>query len=335
MPVNVLVLGAGTWGTTLAGHLHGGGHQVRVWEYAPEVVAELERSRRHPKLPDVEIPGGIEFTTEIQTAASGMEIVVCAVPAGHVRETFRGLAGGGYSGQMVVICSKGIEDGTHALLSEVVSDELGAASRGRIGVLSGPSHAEEVSRQIPTAVTASAEDIALAERIRDLFMTPTFRIYTQTDLVGVELAAALKNVIAIACGISDGLGFGDNSKAALMTRGLSEIVRLGIHLGARAETFYGLAGIGDLMVTCMSGHSRNRNFGYHLGRGLTTNEALEQVGMVVEGYYTVRAAAELAVEHGIEMPITVGVDDVVFKGLRPLEAGSALMMRDPGREMEM
>ncbi len=333
--MNILVLGAGTWGITLAGQLHGNGHQVRVWEYVPEVVAELQRSRRHPKLPGMEIPGGIEFTTEIQSAASGTQIIVCAVPAANVRETFRGLAGGGYSGQMIVICSKGIENGTHALLSAVVCDELGAASLGQIGVLSGPSHAEEVSRKIPTAVTASAGDITLAERIRDLFMTPTFRIYTQTDLVGVELAAALKNVIAIACGISDGLGFGDNSKAALMTRGLSEIIRLGIRLGARAETFYGLAGIGDLMVTCMSGHSRNRNFGYHLGQGLTTSEALERVGMVVEGYYTVRAAAELAAQHGIEMPITVGVGDVVFKGLPPLEAVSALMMRHPKSEMEI
>jgi glycerol-3-phosphate dehydrogenase (NAD(P)+) len=219
------------------------------------------------------------------------------------------------------------------LLHEVAGQELGPAAAGKIGVLSGPSHAEEVSRDIPTAVTAAATEMAVAEQIRDLFMAPRFRVYTQTDLVGVELAAGLKNVIAIACGISDGLGFGDNSKAGLITRGLSEIVRLGLKMGARQETFYGLAGIGDLVVTCTSRHSRNRNFGEYIGQGLSAEAALKAVGQVVEGYYTVRAAVSLARVHQIEMPICEAVAGVLFQGMKALQMVSALMMREPKSEV--
>jgi glycerol-3-phosphate dehydrogenase (NAD(P)+) len=228
---------------------------------------------------------------------------------------------------------QGHRAGHNALLADIAREELGAAAEGRVGVLSGPSHAEEVSRDIPTAVTATAPDLALAETFRDWFMSPRFRVYTQTDLVGVELAAALKNVIAIACGISDGLGFGDNSKAALMTRGQSELVRLGLKMGARPETFYGLAGIGDLIVTCMSRHSRNRNFGHFLGQGLTPEAALKAVGMVVEGYYTVHAAVELARLHRVDMPITEGVAAILFQGLKPAAALELLMGRGPKSEV--
>jgi glycerol-3-phosphate dehydrogenase (NAD(P)+) len=352
--MNILTLGGGTWGITLACLLAKNGHGVRVWEFDPKVVEVLRRERRHPKLDELNIPpdlfigsdlkealdlplsakGGVSAVTGKGQGGEGIEVIVCAVPAAHVRATCRRLAGAGYAGQLFVICSKGIEENTHALLGDVALEELGAPARGRIGVLSGPSHAEEVSRDIPTAVTATAPEMELAEAIRDLFMTPRFRVYTQTDMVGVELAAALKNVIAIACGVSDGLGFGDNSKAALMTRGLSEIVRLGMKMGARQETFYGLAGIGDLVVTCMSRHSRNRNFGFHVGRGLAPEAALREVGMVVEGYYTVRAAVGLAHAHQVEMPISEGVAGVLFGSLTPLQAVSALMLRGPKSELQ-
>jgi len=335
--MNLLTLGGGTWGITLACLLGKNGHAVRVWEFDPDVAGYLLHHRGHPKLPGLEVPPDIVITSDLAQALDAQghppEAIVCAVPAAHVRITCRNLAKQGYAGQLFVIASKGIEQETHALLHDVAGQELGPASTGKIGVLSGPSHAEEVSRNIPTAVTATATEMAVAEQIRDLFMAPRFRVYTQTDLVGVELAAGLKNVIAIACGISDGLGFGDNSKAGLITRGLSEIVRLGLKVGARPETFYGLAGIGDLVVTCTSRHSRNRNFGEHIGKGLGADEALKAVGQVVEGYYTARAAVSLAREHQVEMPICEGVASVLFKGLKPLEAVSALMMREPKSEV--
>jgi glycerol-3-phosphate dehydrogenase (NAD(P)+) len=335
--MNLLTLGGGTWGITLACLLAKNGHAVRVWEFDAAVVEHLRRERGHPKLPGLVIPKDLPITSDLREALAAqpqpVQAIVCAVPAAHVRLTCRSLAKQGYAGQLFVIASKGIEQETHALLHDVAGQELGPASNAKIGVLSGPSHAEEVSRDIPTAVTATAPDMAIAEQIRDLFMAPRFRVYTQTDLVGVELAAGLKNVIAIACGISDGLGFGDNSKAGLITRGLSEIVRLGLKMGARQETFYGLAGIGDLVVTCTSRHSRNRNFGEHIGKGMQAEDALKAVGQVVEGYYTVRAAVGLAAEHQTEMPISEGVAAVLFKGLKPLEAVSALMMREPKSEM--
>jgi glycerol-3-phosphate dehydrogenase (NAD(P)+) len=258
---------------------------------------------------------------------AGAEVLVCAVPAAHLRATCQRVAAEGYAGQPFVICTKGIEQGTLALLHEVAAQELGAPGRGRVAVLSGPSHAEEVSRGLPTAVTVAAEDPALAAQVQALFMTPRFRVYTQSDLVGVELGAALKNVIAIACGISDGLGFGDNAKAGLVTRGLAEILRLGLALGARPETFYGLAGMGDLVVTCMSRHSRNWRFGSLIGQGHAAQEALAAVGMVVEGYYTVQAGVALARREGVELPITEAVAAVLFEGLEPGKAVSALMLR--------
>lgn len=368
--MNILVLGGGTWGITLACLLARNGHGVRVWEFDPKVVDLLRRERTHPKLPGLEIPPGMFITSDMAEAlqpspappvgkgpadgvavpppsppgergkggeagrgGEAVEAILCVVPAAHTRATCKALKQAGYAGQLLILASKGIEQGTHALLTDIAREELGAGSAGRVGVLSGPSHAEEVSRGIPTAVTATAPDLAVAEQIRDLFMTSRFRVYTQTDLVGVELAAALKNVIAIACGISDGLGFGDNSKAALMTRGQSEIVRLGTKMGAKPETFYGLAGIGDLIVTCMSRHSRNRNFGHFLGQGMSVDEALKAVGMVVEGYYTVRAAVELARLHQVDMPITEGVGAILFQGLAPAAAFEMLMGRGPKSEM--
>ncbi len=328
------VLAAGTWGITLAALLREKGLEVAVWEFSPDVVAELTATRRHPKLPHLEIPQGILISTDLPAVLAEAETIVCVVPAAHMRQTCRRVAEAGYSGQAFVICSKGIEQGSHALLGDVAAEELGERSAGRIGVLSGPSHAEEVSRGLPTAVASAAGELELAERIRELFMTPRFRVYTQTDMVGVELAGALKNVIAIACGASDGLGFGDNSKAALITRGISEIARLGARMGALPETFFGLAGIGDLVVTCMSPHSRNWKFGSLIGKGWSAEEALREVGMVVEGYHTVRAAVELADSRATEMPISRAVADVIFHGKNPSEAVATLMLREPKSEME-
>ncbi len=332
--MKVAVLAAGTWGITLATLLFRKGLAVRVWEHDASLVEALRATRRHPNLPHLEIPEALPLTADLSEALQGAEVVACVVPAAHMRETCRRVRDSGYRGQPFVICSKGIEGGTHALLSEVAEAELGPRVRPVLGVLSGPSHAEEVSREIPTAVTAAARELAVAERIRDLFMTPRFRIYTQTDLTGVELAGALKNVIAIACGASDGLGFGDNAKAALITRGMSEIVRLGTAMGAKPETFFGLAGMGDLVVTCMSPHSRNWKFGSLIGRGRTADEALAEVGMVVEGYHTVRAAVGLAQKQQVEMPISQAVGEVIFQGKPAQEAVAALMLRDPKSEME-
>jgi len=331
--MQITVLSAGTWGISLAALLHHKGHSVRVWEFAQSVVDELLRTRRHPKLADFEIPGPIAIDTDLRAMLAGAEAVVCAVPAAHLRATCKRARAEGYAGQPFVICSKGIEQGTLDLMHEVAAQELGAGARSHIVQLSGPSHAEEVSRGLPTAVTVAGESLAEAEAVQALFMTPRFRVYTQTDLVGVELGAALKNVIAIACGISDGLGFGDNAKAGLVTRGLAEILRLGLVMGARAETFYGLAGMGDLVVTCMSRHSRNWKFGSLIGQGRNSEQALAEVGMVVEGYYTVQAAEALARREAVEMPITEAVAAVLFKGLKPLEAVSGLMLRDPKSEL--
>ncbi len=302
-----------------------------MWEFAQGVVDELTRTRRHPKLGDFAVPAGIALSTDMAAQLAGAEAVVCVVPAAHLRATCRSAAASGYAGQLFVVCTKGIEQGTLSMMHEVATEELGTGAQ--VALLSGPSHAEEVSRGLPTAVVAAAETLPVAEEVQVLFMAPTFRVYTQTDLVGVELGAALKNVIAIACGISDGLGFGDNAKAALMTRGLSELLRLGLAMGARPETFYGLAGMGDLVVTCMSRHSRNWRFGSLVGQGRTPDEALAEVGMVVEGYYTVQAAVALAAAKGVDMPITQAVAAVLFEGRRPLEAVSGLMLREAKSEV--
>lgn len=331
--MNVTVLSAGTWGISLATLLHGKGETVRVWEHSAEVVAAIVQSRRHPKLPDVRVPEEMAVSGDLAGALADSEVIVCAVPAAHLRETCERVAQSGtYRGQLFIVGTKGIEHGTHALMHQVAEQALGEAAAGRVALLSGPSHAEEVSRGMPTAVSVACTDAEAAARAQALFMTPRFRVYTQPDVVGVALGSSLKNIIAIACGTSDGLGFGDNAKAGLITRGLSEILRLGTAMGARPETFSGLTGIGDLVVTCMSQHSRNWRFGYLLGQGRPPDTALAEVGMVVEGYYTVRAALELAGERGVEMPISQAVAAVVFQGMKPMEAVTGLMLRDPKSE---
>ncbi len=330
----ITVLGGGTWGMSLAHVLHDAGHDVRVWEFVPSVVETLIRTRRHPKLPKLVIPEDMQFSTDLAQSLRGAEAIVCAVPMEHLRRTAKSVVAAGYAGQPVIIGSKGIEDGTYALTVDVWSEELGAAGAGRVGVLYGPSLADEVSASLPTAVVSSAADPALMERIRVLFNRPWFRVYVQPDVRGVELGGAIKNVIAIACGVSDGLGFGYNAKAALMTRGLAEMVRLGAHMGARPDTLYGMAGVGDLIVTCASPHGRNWKFGSLLGQGRTPDQALAEVGQAVEGRYTVRAARALADKLGVEMPIAHAVYDVVYQGHVPREILATLMLRDPSSEAQ-
>jgi len=332
--MNIAVLSAGTWGISLASLLEGNGHAVRVWEFAQAVVDDIVATGRHPKLKDFQVPTSLQLTTDMEEALKDAETIVCVVPAAHMRATCERVRAEGYAGQMFVVCTKGIEQGTLQLMHQVALEGLGPQAEGRVVTLSGPSHAEEVSLGLPTAVAVAGDSPEMAERTQALFMTPRFRVYTQSDLLGVELGAALKNVIAIACGISDGLGFGDNAKAGLITRGLSEILRLGVAMGARPESFSGLAGLGDLVVTCMSRHSRNWQFGNHIGKGSPPEEALAAVGMVVEGYYTVQAAVELAQREGVEMPITAMVAAVLFKGIPPIEAVSGLMMREARHEVD-
>jgi len=329
----VTVLGAGAWGMSLAYVLHDAGHAVRVWEFVPEVVATLERTRKHPKLPKMVIPADLHFSADLAASVKGAEILVCAVPAEHLRDTARAVVRAGYAGQVVIIGSKGIESGTHALSAEVWSQELGAAGAGKVGVLYGPSLADEVSIGLPTTVVASAEDRALIERIHRLFHRPWFHVYLQPDLRGVELCGALKNVIAIACGVSDGLGYGTNAKAALMTRGLGEMVKIGVAMGAQAHTFYGMAGIGDLIVTCTSPHGRNWKYGSLLGQGRTADQALAEVGQVVEGRYTVRAALELGELLGLTLPIVRAVHAMAYEGRTAREVAAALLPDDPYSEI--
>ncbi|MDH4225049.1 MAG: NAD(P)-dependent glycerol-3-phosphate dehydrogenase [Deltaproteobacteria bacterium] len=333
--MNILVLSAGVWGTTLAALLGSKGHRIRVWEFDPAVVEAIRKTGHHPRLAHLDMPPTLEVTTDMAHGLEDAEIIVCVAPAEHVRATLSQLAGLGYNGQPVIMASKGIERGTHALMADVARQALGEKSDGKICLLSGPTIAFEVSKGMPTVITATAVDIALAQQVQKLFRTPRFRVYTQTDMVGVEIASALKNVVAIACGIIDGLGFGSNSKAGLITRGLWEIVRLGVSLGARQETFFGIAGMGDLVVTCTSPDSRNRSFGELIGKGMRVQEALKQIGMVVEGFYSVQAALDLAAEKGVELPIIQAVSEVTQGRMTPLEAVNSLMLREAKGETEL
>lgn len=332
-PPPVAVLGAGSWGTALAISLAQGGHAVRLWARRPEAAAEMERARRNePYLPGAEIPPGVAVTSSLDGAVDGAGVWVVAVPSQTVRAVVAPLADRASGDLTVVSVAKGIENGTLLTTSAVLRDVLPAADPDRIGVLYGPSHAEEVARGRPTSVVAAFRQRAEAEAVQALFMRPALRVYANTDLVGVEVGGSVKNVMAVAAGMSDGLGLGDNAKAALVTRGLAEITRLGLALGARPDTFAGLAGLGDLVVTCFSQHSRNRAFGERVGRGETRAEALGHSTMVVEGVRTTESVGALARGLGVEMPITEAVSDILFGGLDPADAVGHLMERDPTLE---
>lgn len=321
----VAVLGAGSWGTTLAIHLTKKGERVRLWEYAEEQVNRLLAARENTKfLPGIAIPREIFITSNMEEACDGAGAVIIVTPSHAVREVMRGLSGSIEEGVLVVSCVKGLEEETLMRPSQVIEEVLGR----RVGVLSGPSHAEEVSREIPTTVVAASVLPETREFIKRLFMTPNFRVYTNDDLIGVELGGAVKNIIAIAAGISDGLRFGDNTKAALLTRGLAEMTRLGVAMGARAETFAGLSGIGDLVVTCTSRYSRNRHLGEMIGKGKTLKEALKEMVMVAEGVRTTRAACRLAERFRVDLPITKEVFKILFEEKDPREAVKELMLRE-------
>ena len=308
------------------------GCAVSLWGAFSDYIELLKEKRENVKfLPGVSIPHEVGFTADINEAVRGASLIVVAVPSHFMRVVMERLSGVDLGGPIFVTVSKGIENDTLKRMSEIIGEVL---KPERIAVLSGPSHAEETARGIPTSVVAASKNSEDAKFVQKLFNSNTFRVYTNSDVVGVELGGALKNVIAIAAGISDGLGFGDNSKAALMTRGIAEMMRLGIALGGSAKTFSGLSGIGDLITTCISRHSRNRNFGEMIGKGLSVEEALKSTEMVVEGYRTTKSVHQICEKSNVQMPIAQEVYKVLYEGKKPLKAVSDLMMRDLKAELE-
>jgi len=328
----ISVIGSGGWGTAVAIMLAENGHEVTLWSYLKEESDNLKKYRENkPFLPGVKIPESIEFTSELSACLSGRDLCVTATPSHAIRLTARSMAPYIKDGQIIVNISKGIEEGTYLTLSKVIKEEI---PNCEIVVMSGPSHAEEVSRKIPTTNVVAAENEKTAMLVQDVFMNPNFRVYTNPDVLGVELGASLKNVIALCAGITDGMGLGDNTKAALMTRGLVEMSRLGVKMGASPETFNGLSGVGDLIVTCTSMHSRNRRAGILIGQGKSAEEAQAEVKMVVEGVRTCRAAKELSDKVGVEMPIVNEAYKVLFEGMPAAEAVKNLMGREKKHESE-
>jgi glycerol-3-phosphate dehydrogenase (NAD(P)+) len=332
--VRIGVLGAGSWAIALTVLLHRRGHQICMWEFNPEDAEMLNQKREHPvKLPGIRIPDDVEIVNDIAASIKNNEFIICAVPSQTMRSTMR-LVAKSCSDEEIssvqgwVIVAKGIETDTLKLMSDVLLEELPQITSDKLLVLSGPSHAEEVSRNIPSTVVAASENRELALKIQENFSTEAFRIYTNNDIRGVELAGSVKNVIALAAGISDGLGCGDNTKGALMTRGIAEMMRLGRKMGAQESTFSGLAGIGDLITTCISKHSRNRKMGELIASGLTLEEALSKMTMVAEGVATTRSVHQLAEKLGIEMPITAAVYSLLFEGKDARVMAKELMGRE-------
>lgn len=331
----VSVLGGGGWGTALALLLHGNGRQVRVWEYDREQCERVNSEGRNEKfLPGVSVPQSIRFSNDLGDVIRGAGSLVFVVPSRHFRTVARSVAAAGPPrDSLLIIATKGLEGGSLLRMSQVLEEEIPLDTGRPPCVLAGPSHAEEVSRGVPTAVVAASGADAVACEVQDLFMTESFRVYTNADVVGVELGVSVKNVIAVAAGICDGLDYGDNTKGALLTRGLAEIVRLGAAMGARPETFFGLAGVGDLITTCLSRHSRNRYVGEQIGKGRRLEEILREMVMVAEGVDTARAALTLARREGVEMPITEQVNAVLFENKEPTAAIRELMSREKKAEV--
>lgn len=330
--MKVAVLGAGSWGTALGLVLAGKGIEVSLWSYKQEQADEINSTKHNERyLPGIELPDNMIATSDIETCIKASEIILIAVPSQVVRETLEKCTHLIDSKQVLVNVSKGIEISSLKRISEVVAEFLPENS---FVALSGPSHAEEVSRRIPTTLVSASEDQVAAEFIQDTFSTEDLRIYTNPDLIGVEVGGALKNIIAIGAGISDGLGYGDNAKAALITRGIHEIARLGLKMGGRIETFSGLSGIGDLIVTCTSMHSRNRRCGIMIGEGMRAEEATEKVGMVVEGIFTIKSAHGLSLKYGVEMPITEQLYKIIYEDYNAQESVRNLMLRRMTHETE-
>ncbi|MCR5508665.1 MAG: NAD(P)H-dependent glycerol-3-phosphate dehydrogenase [Lachnospiraceae bacterium] len=320
------IIGAGSWGTALAVVLHNNGHEVTVWSAITEEIDMLREKHEHvDKLPGVKLPEDMSFTTDIKEACAGKDMLVLAVPSPFTRSTSALMSQHVAKDLLVVSVAKGIEENTLMTLSQIIKEEIPQA---KVAVLCGPSHAEEVGRGIPTTCVAGADDKKTAQYVQNMFMNENFRIYTSSDVLGMELGAALKNVVALAAGIADGLGYGDNTKAALITRGIAEIGRLGVRMGGKLETFGGLTGIGDLIVTCASMHSRNRRAGILIGQGKTMNEAMAEVKMVVEGVYSAKAAKALGEKYGVDLPIIEQVNKVLFENKPAGDAVRDLMLRD-------
>lgn len=322
----ISVIGAGSWGTALALLLYKNGHKVTVWSIMKDEIEMLQREHEHKeKLPGVKLPEDMEFTTDLEKVLTGKDVLVLAVPSPYTRSTSHSMAPFVKEGQIIVNVAKGIEEHSLLTLSQIIEEEIPQAE---VAVLSGPSHAEEVGRGIPTTIVVGARKKETAEYLQNVFMNEVFRVYISPDVLGIELGAALKNVVALAAGIADGLGYGDNTKAALITRGIAEIARLGTAMGGKAETFSGLTGIGDLIVTCASMHSRNRRAGILIGKGYSMEEAMAEVKMVVEGVYSAKAAMELAKKYQVQIPIIEQVNAVLFEGKPADEAVRNLMLRD-------
>ena len=327
---NVGVLGAGSWGTALSVLLSDNGHQVTVWSIDENEVKMLNEKREHElKLPGVKLPDDMVITGDLESAIKGKDFLVLAVPSPFTRSTAQKMSPFVAEGQIIVDVAKGIEESTLMTLSRQIEQEIPQAD---VAVLSGPSHAEEVGRRLPTTCVVGAKTRKTAEYLQSMFISNVFRVYTSPDILGIELGGSLKNVIALAAGIADGLGYGDNTKAALITRGIAEIARLGVKMGGKIETFTGLTGMGDLIVTCASVHSRNRKAGYLIGKGMSMQEAMDEVKMVVEGVYSAKAAAELAKKYDVSMPIVEEVNAVLFGGKSPADAVNDLMMRESRSE---
>ena len=323
---DVSVIGAGSWGIALALVLAKNGNNVTVWSIVKEEIDMLNEKREHvDKLPGVPLPLDMVFTTDLEEAIKGKEVLVLAVPSVFTRSTANKMKDFVKEGQIIVNVAKGIEESTLMTLSEIIEEEIPQAD---VAVLSGPSHAEEVGRGIPTTIVVGAKTEETAIYLQNLFMNDVFRVYTSSDIMGMELGGSLKNVVALAAGIADGLGYGDNTKAALITRGIAEIARLGVAMGGKVESFNGLTGIGDLIVTCASVHSRNRKAGVLIGQGKTMDEAMKEVKMVVEGVYSAKAAMLLAQKHNVSMPIIEQVNLVLFENKSADEAVKDLMFRD-------
>lgn len=325
------IIGAGSWGIALSVLLSKNGHDVTVWSIIPEEIEMLKEKHEHTsKLPGVLIPDGVKFTTNLEETVKNNDFLVLAVPSPYVRSTSKTMAPFVKKDQIIVSVAKGVEEGTLMTLSEIIEQEI---PQCKVCVLCGPTHAEEVGRGIPTSIVAGAKERAVAELVQNAFMNEYFRVYTSPDILGMQIGAALKNVVALAAGIADGLGYGDNTKAALITRGITEISRLGIKMGGKAETFSGLTGIGDLIVTCASMHSRNRRAGILIGQGKTMQEAMDEVQMVVEGVYSAKAAMGLAEKYGVELPIIEQVNKVLFENKNAADAVKDLMLRDRKSEL--
>ena len=319
------IVGSGSWGIALAVLLYNNGHHVSVWSALPEEITEMKTTGRHHTLPDLVLPDGMMFTESLEEVMKDKDVLVTAVPSVYVRSTAQKMKPYCREGQIIVNVAKGIEESTLKTLSEILEEELPMAD---VAVLSGPSHAEEVSKGLPTTCVAGAHSKKTEEYVQSVFMSEVFRVYTSPDMQGIELGGSLKNVIALAAGIADGLGYGDNTKAALITRGIAEIARLGTAMGGKFQTFCGLSGIGDLIVTCASMHSRNRRAGILIGKGYTMEEAMKEVKMVVEGVYSAKAALKLSEKYEIDMPIVEQVNAILFDDKPASEAVKGLMLRD-------